>query len=180
MSGPVREESQPSRLVTRIHVALALILGVGALLLMVGGCGGSDMCPGPVLGLFAGAALLVLLVGLAIRAFAGRSSPIVVLDVLAASVLAPAVLGSVLSAYINVASLVAVVLVGLLLAGAVLAVREVATHRLERMATVAILVFLIGLMAVGGGGRAVAVVAPLIVLFAAIRVPSVMPSTEPG
>jgi hypothetical protein len=122
----------------------------------------------------------VLLIGLAIRAFAHRSSPIVVLDVLAASVLAPAVLGSVLSAYINVASLVAIVLVGLLLAGAVLAVREIATNPLERMATVAILVFLIGLMAVSGGARAVAAVVPLIVLFAAIRARSMVPSAQPG
>ena len=179
MSGPVREESQPARLVTRIHVALALILGTGALLLMAGGCGGSDVCPGPVLGLFAGAALAVLLIGLAIRAFAHRSSPIVILDVLAASVLAPAVLGSVLSG-LSGPSLVAIVLVGVLLAGAVLAVREVAIHRLERMATVAILVFLIGLMAVSGGARAFAVVVPLTVLFAAIRARSMVPAAQSG
>ena len=102
----------------------------------------------------------VMLIGLAVRAYAGRSSILVAIDSLLAVILGPTVFRALLSLSFNPATLFAIGVVVLAIAGAVLAAREVSRHPAERVILVCALV-LVGV--VFGLGRVDGIVGVAIV-----------------
>jgi hypothetical protein len=155
MSGPAlmvppaelddQKQNRPgSRLasVTLIHGLLVAALAISALVLFADSCGGGDLCLGGLLGIVGLAVAGVVLIGLAVRAYAGRSSILVAIDSLVAVILGPTVFRELLSLSFNPATLFAIGVVVLAIAGAVLAAREVSRHRVERVVLVAALILI--------------------------------------
>jgi hypothetical protein len=158
-------------LASRIHIALLAILAVSSVGLIGGGCGGGDVCPGPQLGLLTAVLFAIMAACLAVRAFAGRSSPVAVLDaVLGAFTLGSAV-SNVLGVYVTPLSIAITVLSVLAIIGAVLAAREVARHPTERKVLIAVLIIVIILLSLLPGGWFAALVPVIVVASFARRQP---------
>jgi len=157
----------------RLHAILAAVFVAATILVMNVGCRGSDLC-------FAGLLVQVTIlpaaayvIGLAIRWLGGRSSPLVVVDVVIASLGAAAALPTVLG--LDVPGMAVVVtLLAVPLIGALLAVREVAPYPIERVGLGIVLVgFVAYLITLPGGVLGAAI--PLVIVLALVRASSRAP-----
>lgn len=149
-----------SRLV-QVHLILLAVFALLAAVLLSGGCGGSDMCPGPQLGLVLLVIVIVAGFALAIGGAAGRASPLAVIDAIIAAPLIPTPLGMLHEPSVPI--LIASVVLALTVAGAVIAARAVATHRLERV-VLAIVLITVALLFSGVASLRLGVVVPIILL----------------
>jgi hypothetical protein len=148
---------------SKVHIALLVILAVSSVGLMAGGCGGSDVCAGPQLGLFTAVLLVILAACLAVRAFARRSSPVVVFDTVLGAFTLGSAISNVLGAYVTPLSIAITVLSVLAILGAVLAAREVSRRGTERTVLIVVLILVIILLSLLPGGWFAALV-PVIVI----------------
>jgi hypothetical protein len=154
----------------RVHAVLAAIFAAAAILVRSAGCGGSDLCFGSILGLITIVPAAGYVVGLAVRWLGGRSSPLVVLDVVLASLGAAAALPTVLA--LDLRGMAAIgALLALPLMGAFLGVREVAPYPIERIGLGFLLVaFVVFLLTLPGG--VLGAVVPVAVVLALVRASS--------
>jgi hypothetical protein len=165
--------------VTRIHIALLAILAVASIWLFAGGCGGTDVCAGPQLGVFTVVLLAVLAGCLAIRALAGRSSPLVVFDSVIGAFTLGSAISNVVGIYVTPLSIAITVLSVLAIVGAVLAAREVARHRTERTVVIVALIVVILLLSLLPGGWFAALV-PVVVIASFARPRAKPAAPQPG
>jgi hypothetical protein len=140
----------PTRFVG-VQLALAVILALFGLSFIADPCGGGgDLCLGGTLGMFALGIAALGGVGIVLWLVGRRASPLLVWDA------ALAVVGGwiLLSAAPSGQGLLLLGALGatfLGLAGAMLAGREVATHRIERVAAVVALAGAVVVLGIGGG-----------------------------
>jgi hypothetical protein len=164
-------------LVAKVHIALLAILAVSSVGLIGAGCGGIDLCPGPQLGVFTAVILVILGACLAVRAFAGRSSPLAVFDAVLGAFTLGSAISNVLGAYVTPLSIAITVLSVLAIVGAVLAAREVPGQGRERTVLIVALIIVIILLSLLPGGWFAALV-PVIVI-ASIARPRAKPAAPP-